>query len=262
LNDIDQLVRAAASDKSPEALEALCRALDAKEVFYRANLRHIDGGQRVSTPLLRLDDGSHALVVYTSKAHPDLPSKFGGAPFRHVLRMALDIPAADWLIVTGMQGTWLPIRKNQIAAILQILANKEPNGIATEQANNNRGTDLEILISDAVGRPADSWFDEMLRSLSGRELYIKLSDQPADSGRPVMITSEVEGVKGLVQAYTSRRRPGIAYGGMKWEALVGMVKNAAEISGVHIINDQDDWVVLGRQELQAGTGKGPRHPPP
>lgn len=255
LDEIDRLIRAAASDKSPEALEAVCRALDSREVFYRASVRHVDGKQRVSAPLLRLDDGSHALMVYASKAHPDLPSKFGGAPFRHVLKMALEIPAADWLIVTSTQGTWLPIRKTQIAIILQTLGNKEPNKIATEQSNNNRGTDLEALISNAVSKSADSWSDEILRSLSGRELYIKLSDQASDSGRPVMITSEVGGVKGLVQAYTSRRRPDIAYGGMKWEAIVEMVKNAAEIPGVHIINDRDDWVVLGRRELQASTAK-------
>jgi hypothetical protein len=42
---------------------------------------------------------------------------------------------------------------------------------------------------------------------------------------------------------------------MKWEAIVEMVKNAAEIPGVHIINDRDDWVVLGRREIQAGTAK-------
>jgi hypothetical protein len=253
-DEVDRLIRAAASERSPQALEAVCRALDSGEVFYRATAHHADGKQRVSTPLMRLDDGSHALMVYASKAHPDLPSKFGGAPFRHVLKMARDIPEADWLIVTNMQGTWLPIRKTQIAAILETLENRKPNGIAaTEQSSNNHGADLEALISNAVGKSADKWSDEMLRTLSGRELYIKLSDQPSDSGRPVMITSEAGGVKGLVQAYTSRRRPGIAYGGMKWEAIVEMVKNTNEIPGVHIINDRDDWVVLGRWEIQAGT---------
>jgi hypothetical protein len=255
LDEIDRLILAAESDKSPEALYAVCRALDSREVFYRASVRQVDGNQRVSTPLLRLDDGSHALMVYASRAHPDLPSKFGGAPFRHVLKMALDIPAADWLILTSLQGTWLPIRKTQIAVILETLGNKEPNRIDNEQSNNNRGADLETLISNAVGRSAESWTDEMLRSLSGRELYIKLSHQRTGSEQAVMITSEVGGVKGLVQAYTSRGRQGIAYGGMKWEAIVEMVKNAAEITGVHIINDRDDWVVLGRQEIQAGTAK-------
>lgn len=255
LDEIDRLIRAAASEKSSEALEAVCRALDSREVFYRATTRHVDGKQRVSTPLLRLDDGSHALMVYTSKAHPDLPSKFGGAPFRHVLKMTLDIPSADWLIVTSMQGTWLPIRKTQIASILANLGNRKPNGIATERSNNNRRADLEALISNAVGKSTDSWSDEVLGALSERELYIKLSDQPSDSGRPVMITSEVGGVKGLVQAYTSRRRPGIAYGGMKWEAIVEMVTKATEIPGVHIINDRDDWVVLGRHEIQADTAE-------
>jgi hypothetical protein len=194
-------------------------------------------------------------MVYASRAHPDLPSKFGGAPFRHVLKMALDIPAADWLIVTSMQGNWLPIRKAQIAIILQTLGNEEPNRLATEQSNNNRDADLEALISIAVGKSADNWSDELIRELSGRELYVKLSDQPSDNGRPVMVTSEVGGVKGLVQAYTSRRRPGITYGGMKWEAIVEMVKNATEIPGVHVINDRDDWVVLGRREIQAGTAE-------
>jgi hypothetical protein len=253
LDEIDRLINAAVNEKSSEGLEAVCRALNSGEVFYRATAHHVDGKQRVSTPLLRLDDGSHALMVYASKVHPDLPSKFGGAPFRQVLRMALDIPEADWLIVTSRQGTWLPIRKTQIAAILETLANGPPNETLAEQSNNDRATDLEVLISNAVGESADSWFDVMLRALSGRELYIKLSDQPSETGRPVMITSEVGGVNGLVQAYTSRRRPEITYGGMKWEAIAEMVKGAPEIPGVHIINDRDDWVVLGRSEIQAGT---------
>jgi SseB protein N-terminal domain len=255
LNEIDRLIRAAADDKSPEALEAVCRALDSGQVFYRANARQVDGKQRVSTPLLRLDDGSHALMVYASKTHPDLPSKFGGAPFRHVVKMALDIPAADWLIVTSMQGDWLPIRKNQLAAIRETLGSEIPNAIADEQSDNGRDADLESLISIAVGKPADKWSDALIRKLRGRELYVKLSDQPSDNGRPVMVTSEVGGVKGLVQAYTSRRRPGITYGGMKWEAIVEMVNNATEIPGVHVINDRDDWVVLGRREIQAGTAE-------
>jgi hypothetical protein len=51
LDEIDRLIHAAASDKGPEALEAVCRALDSREVFYRASVRHVDGKQRVSTPL-------------------------------------------------------------------------------------------------------------------------------------------------------------------------------------------------------------------
>jgi hypothetical protein len=167
--------------------------------------------------------------------------------------MALDIPAADWLIVTSIQGDWLPIRKAQIVAILETLENREPNRVDPGHSDDNRGADLEALISNSVVKSSDSWSDEMLRALSGRELYLKLSEQPLENGQQVMITSQVGDVKGLVQAFTSRRRPGITYGGMKWEAIVEMVKKATEIPGVHIINDRDDWVVLGRHEIQADT---------
>jgi hypothetical protein len=64
-----------------------------------------------------------------------------------------------------------------------------------------------------------------------------------------MITSEVGDVRGLVQAYTTRRRPEIVYGGMTWQAIADMVKGSSDIPGVHIINDNDDWVVLGRSEI-------------
>lgn len=248
--EVDRLIKAATLEPSADALHAVARALEHTEVFYRAKVSDMDGKQRVSTPLLRLDDGTHALMVYTSKAHPDLPRQFGGAPWRHALKMALEIPQADWLIVTNLQGDWLPIKKSQIAQLLgtETPGTSENKGPAASLAATN--SELGQLISDAAQRSEEDWLAPLLGALRGHELFLKLGDQLSEDGRPKIVTSEVRGVGGLVQAYTSRRRPGIVYGGMRWEAIVDMIKGNSEITGVHIINDNDDWVVLGRAQIQ------------
>lgn len=56
-------------------------------------------------------------------------------------------------------------------------------------------------------------------------------------------------MRGVAQVYTSRRRHGVTYGGMTWDTLANIVKNSPDISGVQIVNDNDDWVVLGRSEI-------------
>lgn len=254
-NDLDALIATAVRGQEKGALADVIRALDSHEVFYRADVTPTEEGQRVTTPLVRLSDGSHAFVVYTSKAHPELPKKFGGAPWRHVLKMAAQLPQADWLIVSTPGGDWLPINKDQVNVIIQGLEGAAPQG---EGGYVNRpvdasGTDLDGLISRAQGSSPDEWSDSLLACVRNRELFVRISPDRLDDGRPVLVTSEIGSVRGLVQVYTSRVRSGMAYAGMTWQAIVDIVQNAPEIAGVHIINDNDDWVVLGRSELQ-----GPR----
>lgn len=248
--DVDSLISAAKRKQDKATLAAAIRALDAREVYYRATVSPTDDGQQVTTPLVRLSDGSHALVVYTSKSHPELPQQFGGAPWRHVLSMATRLPQADWLIVSTASGDWLPIHKTQIDVILQALGDaKSQKSIDVEKPKVVEDAALEDLIGRAQGAPSDEWSDSLLSRLRGRELYVRISPDRLEGGRPVLISSKIGEVGGLVQAYTSRSRPDFSYGGMSWDAIVDMVHNTPEIPGVHIINDDDDWVVLGRSEL-------------
>jgi hypothetical protein len=99
--------------------------------------------------------------------------------------------------------------------------------------------------------PAEVQAKSILEQLKGRELYVRLAAAQSEDGHPVMITSRVGDVEGLVQAYTTRSRPGITYGGMTWEAIVDMIASAPDIAGVHLINDNDDWIILGRSDIHA-----------
>lgn len=254
---IEELVKAASLDDSTESRAALYHALDSVEVYYRATASMDEEGRLLSTPLLRLPDDTHAMMVYTSKSHPDLPEEFAGAAWRHTLEIASKIPQADWLILTNLEGNWLAINKRQIPGILTSLnrlsselgkrSNDPPHG---ESAKTAPGT-LESLISEADRVPAENWPDPILEQLRGRELYVRLADKLSEDGQPIMLTSKVGDIRGLVQAYTTRSRPGIVYGGMTWEVIVDIIENASDIPGVHIINENDDWVVLGRSDIRA-----------
>jgi hypothetical protein len=248
-DEVDRLIKAAILEPNADTLAAVHRALDSVEVFYRATVSEVGGKQRVKTPLLRLNDGSHALMVYTSKTHPDLPREFGGAPWQHTLKMALQMPQADWLILTNLHGDWLPIGKSQIAQLLGVARGDSPRNGRADTTSSEADDDLDSLIRKAAERPEEDWLESLRRALTGRELFLRLADERAEDGRPKMVTSEVGDVSGLVQAYTTRRRPGIVYGGMPWESIVDMMKNTPDIPGIHIINDSDDWVVVGRSEV-------------
>ena len=64
-----------------------------------------------------------------------------------------------------------------------------------------------------------------------------------------MKTFQIEHLRHVIRVYTSRVRPGIRYGGIRWEELKDMVRIAPKISGVQIMNDADDWVVFDRESL-------------
>lgn len=253
-DDIDTAISAASANPNADTLSAAVRALDAREVFYRATVNATEDGQRVTTPLARLSDGSHALVVYTSKSHPELPSKFGGASWRHVLSMTAQLPQADWLIVSTESGAWLPISRRQVPVILNGLNAAAPGSSHHPVESVDEEPTLDEAISQAHGKPPDDWSRPLMERLGNRELYVRISPDRLEGGRPVLITSTIGEVGGLIQTYTSRIRKEFTYGGMTWEAIADMVKNAPAIPGVHLINDNDDWVVLDRKVIEATGG--------
>ena len=85
--------------------------------------------------------------------------------------------------------------------------------------------------------------------LRDAQLFVLLTPESATSGRIALMTSAAGGIENLVQAYTSRVRPGYVYGEMDWQAIVDMVDNAPVLAGIHIINDRDDWVIIRRSDL-------------
>lgn len=249
---IEELVKTASLDSSVESRMVLHHALDSVEVYHRANIHAVQPKRLLSTPLFRLQDGTHAMMAYTSKSHPDLSHEFAGTSWRHTLEIALTIPQADWLILTNRGGDWIAINKSQIPGILNSLPSQPGEGSndppGQESAKTSPST-LDSLISQAARGATQNRSEPILEQLKGRELYVRLAAEPSEDGQPVMITSKAGGVGGLVQAYTTRNRPGITYGGMTWEAIVDMINNAPDIPGVHIINDNDDWIVLGRSDI-------------
>jgi hypothetical protein len=251
---IEKLVKTASLDDNAESRDALNRALNSVEVYHAAKASVVDGKRRISIPLLRLQDETHAMMVYTSKSHPDLIEKSAGASWRRTLEITMSIPKADWLILTNLDGNWLAINRRQIPPILNSLPSAPSESLNDPSGQESGKTSLETLdslISKTVRLPAEIRAESILAQLKGRELYVRLAAQPSGSGQPVMVTSKVGDIQGLVQAYTTRSRPGVTYGGMTWEAIVDMIENAPDIPGVHIINDNDDWVVLGRSDIRA-----------
>lgn len=234
---MDALVVEASTRRDDASRHALLQALTAAEVFYFADVEAIDGGQRVRVPLLRLDDGSHAMVVYVAKTHPDLNRRFGGAPWPHALGLAQKMSGADWLIVKGSANSWFPIRRSDFEALIEL--SKEPV------------LQLDSLISTAAADDSGARVDELLNALRARELFVVVAS--ADGGPLSFVNSSVKGVRSLLQAYTSRRRAGILYAGMTWEAVVDVIEQRPELNGVHVINDTDDWIVLDRADILADT---------
>lgn len=116
-------------------------------------------------------------------------------------------------------------------------------------AANSENDPLEEAISDASRSDDNKWDKAILTLLRGREVYLHLTGGGVPNGQPSMMTSAAGGRDGWILTYTSRRRPGIAYGGVRWEELVTMIGKLDAAPGVRVVNENDDWVILGRQEL-------------
>ncbi|WP_078354309.1 hypothetical protein [Mycobacteroides chelonae] len=236
-NDIEEIIARAAETQDQQLASELFLALDDHEIFYSIDIKDVDGKEQINTPLLELADGTYALVAYPSKGHPELWKQFAGAPWRTVLDLASKIPPVEWLIIKNTQGSSVPIRKTQIAAILGLLPNRK------KLVDN-----VDSLIAESADHPRTEWLSTLQRRLVDRELFVRLTPQSV-SDQPTLITSSAGGVDGLVQAYTTRSRSGYAYGGMTWSAIVEMVSKTPTLSGVQLINDNDDWAIINRSDL-------------
>ncbi|WP_131822179.1 hypothetical protein [Mycobacteroides saopaulense] len=218
-------------------------ALDDHQIFYSVDIKDVNGEEQINTPLLEMADGTYALVAYPSKTNPELWKQFAGAPWRTVLDLASKIPPVEWLIVKNTEGSQVPIRKSQIAAILNLLPSM-----------NKPADTVESLITESANYPRKEWFSSLQRRLNDRELFVRLTSQSSASEQPTLITSSAGGIDGLVQAYTTRSRSGYVYGGMSWDAIVDMVANTPALSGVQIVNDNDDWAIITRSDLGLLSG--------
>jgi hypothetical protein len=236
-NEIEELVRIAAQEENPTARPRLFQALRRVELFFPLKVKHHEGKEVRATPLLRLPDGTHAMMVYTSKSHPDLPDSFGGGSLKDALAAALKMPALDWVILSNLASQWVAIGKEQISAILDDLHSDA----------------LEDLITRAVRSTPEELSSSIESVLPDRELYLELTAGQSQQGQPVMKSFQVADTPNVVRAYLTRSRPGITYGGITWEALKEMIRNEPGIGGVQIVNDADDWVVVDRESLRLGS---------
>lgn len=244
-DEIEKLVGIAAQENSPEARQRLFRAIRGTEVFFPCDLDESDRRVVKSTPLARLADGSHAMMLFTSKSHPHLAQhkNFAGGIFTDTLAAALKIRPLDWVILSNIASQRVGIRKRQIAAILDDL-NPRPH-----TAEDCAGKTVDDLITESVASGTDDVAHRINATLGDRELFLELAAGRGEGGQPALNTFRVEHLSHVIRAYTDRARPGIRYGGIRWPALKEMVRAAPEIGGVQVMNSADDWIVFDRETL-------------
>jgi hypothetical protein len=250
--EIDELIDFAAEQKSAEADQRLFSALRAVELFFpRTTVEH-EGKQVNATPLLRLPDGTNAMMLYTSKDHPDLPKTFAGGAFEDTLAAALSMPELDWVIVCNRTSQWVALNKQQISAIINDPQDRDTRINDPSEVSMDNEKILEDLITRAVDTPPEELSPPIGSALRGRELFIELAKGQSEDEQPVMKTFAVRHMPRVIRAYTTRSRPGIRYGGMQWEALKNMIRTTTQLDGVQIVNNADDWVIFDRESLTAG----------
>ncbi len=125
---IDLLLTQAARSNREDDTEVLFKALSGQEVFFWINTEtqtdHISGKETakpVSAPLLRLPNGEHALVLYTSKEDPQLQKPIGGVAFERATRIMLNMKAADGLLVVDDKGDTIAVSRGNAPNILRLL---------------------------------------------------------------------------------------------------------------------------------------------
>lgn len=258
-DDIEKLVESAAQENSYVARQRLFRAIRLVEVFFPYNVEQHGGKEVRSTPLLRLSDGTHAMMLFTSKAHPHLSEhdQFAGGTFKDALAAALKMPELDWVILSNRASQWVAISKQQIPAVLDDLHSGRPDQVNPFVASETdpAAKMVEDLITRAVRTKSEELSPPIGSVLADRELFLELAAGESEDGQPVMKNFRVEQLRHVVRAYTTRLRPGIRYGGIRWEALKDMIRIAPEIGGVQIVNNADDWVVFDRESLGFGASE-------
>lgn len=253
-NEIEGLVQIAAEEKTPAARNMLFRALRPVEVFFALKTKDHQGVEVRATPLLRLSDGSHAMMLYTSKSHPDLPDSFGGGLFTDALAAAFKMSSLDWVILSNRASQWVAIRKQEIPVILADLDSDGKEDPDRRKTSGNPSADemLENLITQAAQCGPEEVSPPIGSVLADRELFLELVSSRSEGGQPAMKVFQVDDISNVVRAFLTRNRPGIIYGGIRWEALKEMMRNEPSIDGVQVVNDADDWVVFDRKSLGIG----------
>ncbi|WP_156687675.1 hypothetical protein [Mycobacterium sp. Marseille-P9652] len=240
-SEIEEMIRIAAERKSPDDERRLFSALGRVEMYFARALVEHEGRTVNAFPLLRLPDGSNAMLLCTDKDHPDLPDTFAGGIFEDALGAALEIPGLDWVIVSNRDSQWVSISKKRIPEILDDLR-------SSTSGSKSEAKLLEDLITLAVSTPPEELSPPIGTVLMDREVFLELSANNSTDGRPIMRTLRIDNLR-LIRAYTTRKRPGITYGGIRWEELKKMIETTPELDGVQVVNDADDWVVFDRESL-------------
>ncbi len=257
-SDIEKLVEIAAQENSYAAHRRLFQAIRRVEVFFPCKMDPHDGKKIGSIPLARLSDRTHAMMLFTSKSHSHLSEHehFAGGTFEDALAAALKMPNLDWVILSNNAWQRVAISKEQIPAILDDLHSDEQgkNGSLAASENDRVGKMVEDLISLAVSSTPEESSPPIGSALRGREVFLELATEQGEDDQPIMKTFQVEHLSHIIRAYTTRIRPGIRYGGVRWEELKDMIKIAPEIGGVQIMNNADDWIVFDRESLGFGAG--------
>ena len=256
-NDIDKLVEVAAQENSPAARQRLFQTIRLTEVFAPCELDPHDPNKVRSTPLARLSDGTHAMMLFTSKSHPHLSEHqhFAGGAFKDHLSAALKMPPLDWVILSNNAWQRVAIHKQQIAAVLDDLNSdgRGQNYLQAPSAGDASGTVLEDFITQSARSESDEMPYQVSAALRDRELFLELATGQSEGGQPVMKTFQIQHLAHVVRVYTSRVRPEIRYGGIQWTALKDMIRTAPGIGGVQIMNNADDWIVFDREALRLGA---------
>jgi len=259
-NEIEKLVEIAGQENSDAARRLLFQAVGSVEVFFPFQVERQDGKEVRSTPLLRLPDGAHAMMLFTSKAHPYLSEhgQIAGGTFQDALAAALKMPQLDWVILSNSASHRVTIEKQHITAILDDLDSDAPdqNGAAMVSEGERVGRTLEHFITHAVRSNSKAIPSQIRSALADRELFLELAAGQGEDGQPIMKTFQIDHLRHVVRVYTSRVRPGIRYGGIRWEALTDMVSSATEINAVQIMNDADNWIVFDRAALGLDSSGG------
>lgn len=251
--NVDELINTAAHTQEEADLRKVVHALKCHEVFMPFEMAFRNDAEVKTVPLLLLPDGTHAMMVYTSKLHPDLPDSFAGATFESALRAARKMPELDWVIVTNRTSEWVSIHKSQIPAYLDSLENTVD---APSPKEPHASDPVEELVSRAVGSKSMSTVSAVTAALEDREIFLEMSRSTRDDGGQSMNSFLIEPLGPVIRAYTSRLRPGIRYGGLRWSALKEMLRALPDIKGVQLMNNADDWVVVDRKALGLDESSG------
>ena len=149
-DEFEGLVRIAAEEKTPAARYRLFRAIRRTEVFF-----HLKTEQHPATPLLRLSDGTHAMMLYTARSHPDLENTCGGGSFTDALSAASTMTGLDWVILSNRASQWVAIRKQEIPGILAGLdvQIRDAAGQARHQFLENLPGFQAVAVEVAVATP-------------------------------------------------------------------------------------------------------------